>query len=528
MGKPVQLGTGPHAKVPAMLDLIQRPSALFFIILFVALLPLMLYPLGISGDYPNHLARVYITAELSGSTALQEHFTFAFGIYPDLAMDIFVPPMMSFMDPYTAGAVFNLIAAAMLPIGVALLSWALGGRVGLPVIASVLLIYSKPLAWGFINFVFAAGLALCLLALWVFMRPGWLRTGVFALLMPVIFFSHVLGFLLFGYLMLAYEIGRYFAQERGSILAFLRGLVLRDGLIALVPLVLFAASLPQRLAGLEVQISGFGGFASRGEALTAPFDFDNSLLALFVLTGLYAALYFAYRRKWLVLAREMVPVFIASVILVLATPAAFSGIALLHIRFGMIPAAILLAGSFISEDHKARVIAVFAILAGVFAFQQVIVHQRVAFLHQNQSEIRRAVAELPTGARVLIGADAINAFVFRLNHAPSFAVIEVDGYVPNLFTNTSPVAVSASALPLHRPQAWPLSRNLLERGAQLDPPTVRSADGIQRDYYHGWPTTFDALLWFTTSEGTPLESDNLTLISASEGFRLYAITRGSD
>ncbi len=194
-------------------------------------------------------------------------------------------PLMAVMDPYTAGAVFNVVAVAMLPLGVALLSWATTGRVGLPAAASVLLIYGMSLAWGFINFVFALGLALCQFALWVRLRAGWRRTALFGLLMPILFFSHVLGFLLFGYLMLAYEIGRFAAGERGRASHFLRGLILRDGLIAIVPLALFAASLPDRLSGLETEISHFGGLVSRGQAVAAPFDFDNGLVAVLLMAG---------------------------------------------------------------------------------------------------------------------------------------------------------------------------------------------------------------------------------------------------
>ncbi|SHJ29331.1 hypothetical protein SAMN05444417_0020 [Wenxinia saemankumensis] len=281
-------------------------------------------------------------------------------------------PLMAVMDPYTAGAVFNVLSAAMLPLGVALLSLVTTGRIGLTVAPAVLLIYSKPLAWGFINFVFSTGLALCLFALWIWLRPGWRRTALFALLMPVLFFSHVLGFLLFGFLMLAYELGQFAAGRRGRLSHFATRLILRDGLIAVVPLALFAAGLPDRLPGLDTEISGFGGLQSRMEALLAPFDYDSSQVSalgrsLFVGFGLL--LLIAFRSGWMTLAPPLRPVFLASVVLVLAVPAAFLGISLLHIRFGAIPMAILLAGASLTPAGRARAVPLSAAFLGLFALQ---------------------------------------------------------------------------------------------------------------------------------------------------------------
>ncbi|MGK7754170.1 MULTISPECIES: hypothetical protein [unclassified Roseovarius] len=520
---------GPGGYMPAMLVSAWIRPIFLLAVLGAALSPMLLYPLGISGDYPNHLARVYIEHRLAGSAALQEHFTVEWGIYPDLAMDLFMRPLMAVMDPYSAGALFNVLSVAMLPLGVALLSLVTTGRVGLPVAAAVLLIYGKPLAWGFINFVFSSGLALCLLALWIWLRPGWRRTALFVLLMPVLFFSHILGFLLFGFLMLAYEIGQFAASARGRLPQFATRLILRDGLIAVVPLVLFAASFPDRLTGLDTEIAGFGGLQSRLEAFVAPFDYDSSHVSvegksLFVCVGLLLVI--AFRRGWMTLAPSLRPVFLASVLLVLAVPAAFLGISFLHIRFGAIPVAILLAGASLTPAGRSRAVPLCAAFLGLFALQQVFVHDRMADLDRTQGEIRAAVAELPEGARVLIGRDSLTRDVYRLQHAPALVVIETDGYVANLFTNTSPVGVNARTMPPHRPQAWPLDRNQLVHGARHDPPTTATSDGIQDDFYHGWPQKFDALLWFTEPGGPGPGFPQLNLVASNKMFRLFEIPSG--
>ncbi|MCG3268813.1 hypothetical protein [Yoonia sp. I 8.24] len=502
----------------------QARYLLLLAVLVLALAPMIRFPLGIAGDYPNHLARVYIEHNLGSSATLQEHFTVEWGIYPDLAMDMFMRPLMAIMDPYTAGAVFNVIAAALLPIGVALLSWVATGRVGLPVVASVLLIYSKPLAWGFINFVFAMGLALCLLALWIKMRPGWPRTALFAALMPILFFSHILGFLLFGYLMLAYEVGRFFAGERGLARGFFGGLFLRDGLIAVIPLALFAASFRERFASLDTDNGTFGGFASRLDALLASLNFDNYLLSTILLTGMCLLLYLAFSRGWLTMSHALRPVLGASIVLVLAVPAVFSGIAYLHIRYGVIPIAILLAGSSLTDAGRARLVPLTAAFISLFALQQSHIYDRMGLLDRAQNDVRAAVASLPQGARLLIGAQTVTPLVNRLNHAPALVIIEADGYVANLFSNTSPVGVSALAMPLHLPQAWPLSSDRLSASANLNPPTKAAESGFTLDYYHGWPQTFEALFWFAESDSPKPEGLHLTPIVENENFILYTVS----
>jgi hypothetical protein len=243
-----------------------------------------------------------------------------------------------------------------------------------------------------------------------------------------------------------------------------------------------------------------------------------------LLVGVFLVLLIAFRRGWMTLAPALRPVFVASVVLVLVVPAAFSGIAFLHIRFGAIPVAILLAGASLTPAGRARAAPILAAFLGLFALQQIHVHERMAFLDRAQGEIRAALSVLPEGARVLIGRDTLTPVVYRLLHAPAFVVIETDGYVANLFTNTSPVGVNARTMPPHRPQAWPLSRERLLDGARQDPPTTATANGIQDDFHHGWPMTFDAVFWFVAPGGSGPGGARLDPVVENEMFRVYAIS----
>ncbi|SHJ29307.1 hypothetical protein [Wenxinia saemankumensis] len=117
--------------------------------------------------------------------------------------------------------------------------------------------------------------------------------------------------------------------------------------------------------------------------------------------------------------------------------------------------------------------------------------------------------------------------VYRLQHAPALVVIESDGYVANLFTNTSPVGVNAQTMPPHRPQSWPLGRDQLVEGARRDPPTTATSEGIQDDFYYGWPQTFDALFWSTAPDGSGPGIAQLKPVASGQTFRLYGISPGN-
>lgn len=490
-------------------------------VMIVALLPAVLNPLGIAGDYPNHLARVYIEQELAHSAALQEHFSLEWGVYPDLAMDLLMGPLMPVLGPYTAGAAFNVIALAMLPVGVTLLSWVTTRRLSLLPAASVLLIYGVPAAMGFINYIFAMGGALILFAGWLYMRPGWPRTGIFVPLMLLLFFSHILGFLLFCLLVLAYEIGEFLAGRRESLRQFAARLLLRDGLVTALPIILFAISFEARLTELEGDRTAFGGLVSRITAIIAPFFHHGGQETVLLYVGFYGCLLIAFVRGWIVLQSEMRPVFLATVVLVLVTPATFLGIDLLHIRFGAIPAAVLLGGASLTLAGQSRIRHFLVAFALLFAVQQVAVHVEMAALDRQQRQVRDAVNHLPRGSRVLIGASDVRQFQ-PLLHTASLVVIEVDGYVPTLFTNTSPVAVSSVAAPIHRPQAVPVTAGDLIEGQSDRRPALVFENG-QDDYFHGWPFTFDALLWLS-AEGAPApRTKHLSQIVRGGGFRLYSI-----
>ena len=135
---------------------------------------------------------------------------------------------------------------------------------------------------------------------------------------------------------------------------------------------------------------------------------------------------------------------------------------------------------------------------------------------------RDLLAGVADGARVLSAsheeADPLLAF-----HAAAIAVIERSAYVPNLFTNTSPVGVRPEMRAFHMPQAWPLLEAQLAASAELEPP--QPANGYwSPDYYYGWPRHWDYVVYFRSAPEQSLSLPFLCRQAESPGAVLYRIS----
>ena len=84
-------GTTNHDKGPAALRGFLAPWHVG--LSFTALMGLLvvLWPLGLTSDYLNHLARNYIEAQIWFDAVLQQHYAISFDVIPDLTMDMIVP-----------------------------------------------------------------------------------------------------------------------------------------------------------------------------------------------------------------------------------------------------------------------------------------------------------------------------------------------------------------------------------------------------------------------------------------------------
>jgi len=162
-------------------------------------------------DYPNHLARQYIIFKLPQSALLQQFYQVQWTATPYLAMDGIVCLLATFLAVDTASKVVVSIALASVAMAPLALNLALFGRVTPIALAGLLFVHSRTVSLGFVNYVFSAGFAICLLALWIALRNGaaWRKFALSPVLSTLLYFSHLLGFVTYAVAVGAYELGRH-------------------------------------------------------------------------------------------------------------------------------------------------------------------------------------------------------------------------------------------------------------------------------------------------------------------------------
>lgn len=168
----------------------------YLVLAAIALVPIMLVELPGLGDYLNHLARMRVIAGYDSSAELRALYGFDPLLRPYLAMDLIVPKLSSVMSIYDAGRVFIALAIVMPVLGVIALHLTAWGKLGATPALIMLFAYSSMLSWGFLNYLFAIGVALPLLALWLRAGtwPRWRRAAFLAVAATLIYFCHLLAF----------------------------------------------------------------------------------------------------------------------------------------------------------------------------------------------------------------------------------------------------------------------------------------------------------------------------------------------
>lgn len=167
-------------------------------------------------DYHNHLARQYILHRLDTSQTLAQFYASAWPVTPYLAFDGIVQTLSRFMPVELAGKVFLFTMFLLLALSPVALNLSVHRRITPLALAGLLFLHNDTVTLGFVNYLFGVGFALCLFALWIKLREASLdrRLILFPLLCAMLFFSHLLGFMIYLLCVGSYELGRHIAARR--------------------------------------------------------------------------------------------------------------------------------------------------------------------------------------------------------------------------------------------------------------------------------------------------------------------------
>lgn len=499
--------------------------------LVLLLLP-MVFPLGIGGDYPNHLALVYIQTHLDSEPALAGNYVLDRFLVPHLAMDLLAVPLAAVLSPYAIGALFNgLVLVLLFSAAIALYRQGGGKDFIWPLLATAVL-FNESLHWGFMNFLFACGMALWILYFWLASEewPPARRLVLFSLAQIALFLAHLLGFLLAGYLILVLEAVRFWrAKDRRFRLrcgAFAFAMLQFAVPLAMLGYVLFnqgGVGNDQTLYGTAA--AKLRAFFSPTSALPFPFSF-------LALSGIVLLLYAVLRYRLADLDRKLLPLLPALAVLCIVMPNMVLGIWGMDLRYAFV--ALLLAivavrlRPAVRGGHWVRLaamaVAALALASGAFQFSE---------NDRRQQEVRRALALAEPGGALLVAGDydpdcpkCLPAWADLL-HAGSLAAIERQMFVPLLLTGTSPVAAASARHDLDVPDGGPVSRQQLLSGRQAQLPKRGPAHDPRHPYWYSWDRNFDYLLWMRTGDQSLDDVAGLERIASGEVFDLYWILKPS-
>lgn len=488
---------------PDMLTVGWRQQVLLYAALCVlVLLPVFWVTVPLLVDYPNHLARAHILHAWQNDPALQANYALNWQIAPNLAMDLIVPTLARVMSIYDAGRLFIALTLLTLIAGTLSLRWVVHREIGVWPVIVFLFLYNHALLWGFLNYLFAAGLAMLTFSAWIALRdrPAWMRVALFSLLAVVLYFSHILGLFVFGLLLFGYELHKSARKE------WRRWDVARDWLVAgclfVVPVVLFFLWL-QADASTTEKITSYGVLANKMVAFMSPVLFGIPYLDIVTVLVLGIAMVL-FRRQQVTFAKELqAPMWVLFAVSVIM-PNTLSGVWGADFRIPTVLGCVAIAACrFEIEDSRHARAVLAAILLMIVARVGVV----TGYWHdigRQFDEFKREVSLIPTGSTMFAIGDLADApegkpplYHALYWHLPTLAIIERSAFVPTLFTGHTMVKASPDRLAIDTPNGTPISAELLKGTVSRDGLPFKLGDNLSRYsqiFWIGWPENFDYVM----------------------------------
>jgi hypothetical protein len=391
-------------------------------------------------DYPNHMARMHLLTE--GGNA---YYAVRWAPLPDLAVDLIVPALARAMPLALAGKLFLVITFALIAGGTLWLNRVAGRCWHVWPLLAFLLLYNRSFLWGFLNYLFGLGLAVCGLALWLVLedRPVWLRVVASSTAALACFFSHVAAFGVYALVVFGVEIGPALGELRsGRYRALGRRVAIAAPQIA-IPASLLLWVVPAEPSGQIV----YGQIWRKADMLFSVFDnysrpFDIACFALFLL--LVGGL--AWRRQLACHPRlGGAALMILAAYLVLPNQI-FSGSGLDH-RLPPALFLVLIAATTPRLGDRRFGAAIAVVVIAVFAVRTAVIETVWLRADAVYADDIAAIDRLPQGAKLAVAypARAVNAGGIPQLHAATLAAWRREAFVPTLFAfpTQQPIALRA-------------------------------------------------------------------------------------
>jgi hypothetical protein len=418
------------------------------LLLIIVLIPIAVTPVPPLVDYPNHLARFHIIAELNHDTVLSRFYALDWRILPNLAGDLIVPPLGRLVGIEAAGRLFLAATVFLLATGPAVIAYVLTGSYQLLPLTAFLFVYNTQFLWGFANFEFSIGLALWAFAAMLALRRRSLTVSVIAAaaLSLATFVSHLYGCAVFLVLLGSWHLNEAVLRRNEP---DARGHLLRGAAILAA-----AAAVPATLmlfspTGDQIGATRFNTITNKLIGLIDAVHGYVLRLDLVALLLFLGAILYGLRRGTLRLIPGMAVAVAALLLLYLALPEELLGSFNADRR--IIPVVFLLAScSFAGGFPRGRTTLLLGLaLAGVFLVRVGVVTEAWARAQPVYAEYLAAFEQLSPGSRLATIAPVESALRRPpLLHIGSYAVTWRDAFANGLFADPS----SQPLRLVHRPR----------------------------------------------------------------------------
>jgi hypothetical protein len=515
--------------------------ALWLAAAHAVLLALCLYPIvGVATppliDYPNHLARLHVLTAIDTDPALQAIYRVEWNLVSNLAMDTVVPLLAPVLGLEPAGKVFLAISLGLVVAGTVLLHRRFFGQVGWSSLLVYLFFFNLTVAFGFVNFLFGIGLALCLMALWDAgkdWKPHW-QVPVFSVAATLLFAVHLTALLVYGLVVAVWVAERALQARRAGRPA------LKEAAVGLAQFVVPALLLASFAGGLGDDGAIRYDLGAKTRLISGPFLFlfDFWEAAFFVIaSALLLRLHFSGA---LTLHRRLrYPLLALVATAVLLPNYAFVGWG--HDIRLLLPIVCLMAAAAALDLRGRRAgIVLVALLVGLAGVRVGLLTDYSRQVARQSLELRQAIAGLPAGSALLpafsrdlaqwpdLREDRSFMALKRFNHMASLGLLETPIFIPTLFTTPTvqPLAVRPRYADLDAREGDPPRMTELLLAADGLLPVSARAIPAGRSFLVDWPAHFDYLVMYDFGEPRNPLPDVLTPVRRGSFFTLFRIAGG--
>ncbi|CAN7434788.1 hypothetical protein LJR231_002843 [Phyllobacterium sp. LjRoot231] len=204
-------------------------------------------------DFPNHLARIHTLMRLSQSETLQRYYELRdLQIGTNLAMEVIVPALASWMSLALALKVFASLSTLLLTTGAVMVGRTITGCFSYLLLGVLLFANSAIFRLGLLNYLFGVGAAFWLLSAWIVAgrQAGARRLIPFSAGSVVLYLCHLsaLGIYVIG--VVGYELS--LARSRGRLLTLSAWRPLLLALMQFVPAAMLHVLVSSNSAGSYV------------------------------------------------------------------------------------------------------------------------------------------------------------------------------------------------------------------------------------------------------------------------------------